>query len=253
LRAADDALAVFLSWRAGKAGRRSNRRDPLAPQLPASQERGTAVRQVSLPAPRHSRASAVGCRVARHCSSVVRTSRSIAAVERLAFTVLAVLIASRTVGGSVAAPAVTVCALGVLLVLLLLGVALLDKRRRLALDLIIEGQDWLPISAVARQRSRLAKLRSRRRLARGFERVFEEGLGLGRLAPGPLPMVRPAVAAAVLAELGAVGALLRSACPGIRGVALAERLLIDGASPLYGQDVAALREQLGRASLLLRA
>jgi hypothetical protein len=184
---------------------------------------------------------------------LVRTSRSIAAVERQAFPVLAVLIASRALGGSVAARAITVAALGVLLGLLVLRMAFLGKRRRLALDLIIEGQDQLPIGAVTRQRSRLARPRSRRWLARSFERVFEEGVGLRRLAPGPLPMMRAGVAAAVLAELGAVGALLRSPCPGIRGVALAERLLTDGASPLYGQDVEALRGQLVRASFLLRA
>ena len=183
----------------------------------------------------------------------VRTSRSIAAVPRQAFAVLAVLVASRAVGGSVAGLALTVGAVSVLLVLLLQGAALLDQRRRLALDLIIEGRDRLPIAAVARQRGRLAKPRSRRRVARSFERVFEDGLGLRRLAPGPLPMVRPGVAAAVLAELGAVGALLRSPSPGIRGVALAERLLTDGASPLYGQDVEALRGQLVRASFLLRS
>ena len=83
--------------------------------------------------------------------------------------------------------------------------------------------------------------------------MFEEGLGLRRLAPGALPMVRPGVAAAVLAELAAVAALLRSERPGLRGVALAERLLTDGASPLYGQDIGALREQLRRASFLLRS
>jgi hypothetical protein len=174
-------------------------------------------------------------------------------VPRQAFAVLAVLVASRAVGGSVAGLALTVGAVSVLLVLLLQGAALLDQRRRLALDLIIEGRDRLPIAAVARQRGRLAKPRSRRRVARSFERVFEDGLGLRRLAPGPLPMVRPGVAAAVLAELGAVGALLRSPSPGIRGVALAERLLTDGASPLYGQDVEALRGQLVRASFLLRS
>jgi hypothetical protein len=182
---------------------------------------------------------------------LARVSRAVAAVERMALAVVALLIASVGVGDAAVAQAVTVSAVGVLLVLVAGGAVLRNERRRLAVDLIVEGQEWLPVRAVVRERERLADMRSRARLAKSYECVFEEGLGLKRPAPGPLPMVRPRVAAAVLAELGAVAALLRSGRPGLRGVALAERLLIDGRSPLYGEDVAALRDELGRARSLL--
>jgi hypothetical protein len=183
---------------------------------------------------------------------LVRVSRRVATVERQALAAAAVLAASVGVGDHVLASAVRVSAAGVLLVLLVVVAALTDERRRLALDLIVEGLDCLPVRAVARERHRLSGARTQVRLAKSFERVLEEGLGLGprRLAPAPLPMVRSSVAAAVLAELAAVTACLRSG-PGLRGVALVERLLTDGESPLYGEDATALRAELRRARFLL--
>jgi hypothetical protein len=52
-------------------------------------------------------------------------------------------------------------------------------------------------------------------------------------------------------ELRAVVALLRQGSASARGVALAERLLTDGGSALYGHDLVALREELGRLRYLL--
>jgi hypothetical protein len=182
---------------------------------------------------------------------LVRVSRRVAAVKRQALAAAALLVGSFGVGDDALASAVRVSAAGVLLVLLVVLAVLREERRRLALDLIVEGQEWLPVRAVVRERDRLAGARAQVRLAKSFECVFEEGLGLRRLAPAPLPMVRPSVAAAVLAELAAVTALLRSGRPGLRGVALVERLLTDGESPLYGEDAAALRAELGRARFLL--
>jgi hypothetical protein len=182
---------------------------------------------------------------------LVRVSRRVATVERQALATAAVLAALVGVGDEAFASAVTVSAAGVLLVLLVIVAVLMDERRRQALDLIVEGQEWLPVRPVVRERDRLASTRAQVRLAKSFECVFEEGLGLRRLAPASLPMVRPSVAAAVPAELAVVTALLRSGRPGLRGVALVERLLTDGESPLYGEDAAALRAELRHAHSLL--
>jgi len=96
----------------------------------------------------------------------------------------------------------------------------------------------------------LSIARGRARLASSFEHVIEEALGARRVAFGP-PMVCPWVAAPVAGQLRVVAELLRGACPGLRGVALARRLLTDGDSPLYGRDVEALREELGRVRFSL--
>jgi hypothetical protein len=180
-----------------------------------------------------------------------RAAHAVATIERIALAVVALLVASVAVGDAPGAPVVTASGVGILLALVAVGAVLRDERHRLALDLIVEGEEWLPVRALVRERDRLGAVRRRARLARSYERLFEEGLSLRRPVPGPLPMVRPGMAARVLAELGPVAALLRSGDPGLRGVALAERLLIDGASPLYGEDVAALRAELGRARSLL--
>jgi hypothetical protein len=185
---------------------------------------------------------------------MARVMDAIAVVERQAFAVASVLLASALAAGEAAvAQAVTVGASVVLLVLAAVAATLLDQRRRLAVDLIAEGRGGLPLRAVERERHRLADLRTRARLGNSFERVIGEALAPRRLAPDPLPMVRPWVAAAVAAELSCVAALLRGTSPGLRGVALAQLLLTDGGSPLYGNDVVALREELGRVRFLLRS
>jgi hypothetical protein len=185
---------------------------------------------------------------------MVRITGAIAVVERQAFALAIVLVASvaAAADGSVAM-AVAVSAAVVLVVLVAIVATLLDQRRRLAVDLIAEGRGGLPLRAVEREHHRLADVRTRVRLAKSFERVIEVALASRRLAPDPLPMVRPWVAAAVGAELSCVAALLRGTSPGLRGVASAQRLLTDGGSPLYGRDVAALREELGRVRFLLRS
>jgi hypothetical protein len=128
---------------------------------------------------------------------------------------------------------------------------LVQQRKQLALDLIIEARSDLPLAAVARQQRRLLDRRTRSRLAAGFESLLEEALlRPKRLAPGP-PVVAIAVVAAVAKELNAVIGPLRADQASARGIAFAERLLGDGGSSLYGRDVAALRADLGRARYLL--
>ena len=179
-------------------------------------------------------------------------SHAVAAVQWLALAVVAVLAALVGVGDGAVADALTVGAIAALLLLMAVGTVFVDSRRRLALDVIVEGQEALTVRVVVREQERLADVKTRARLAKTYECLFEEGLGVRRRPLRALPMVRPSVGAAVLSELGSVAALLRSERPGLDGVASAERLLIDGASPLYGEDVAALRDELERACSLLR-
>ena len=182
---------------------------------------------------------------------MVRVTGAIAVVEGQALAVGGVLVASLVAAaGGFGAMSVALSAAVVLVVLVVAVVTLADQRRRLAVDLIAEGRGALPLRAVERERRRLVDPRARARLARSLERVIEETLGARRVAFGP-PMVCPWVAAPVAAQLRVVAELLRGACPGLRGVALARRLLTDGDSPLYGRDVAALREELGRVRFLL--
>jgi len=182
---------------------------------------------------------------------MVRVTGAVAVVERQALAVGGVLVASVVAGaGDFVAMSVAVSAAVVLVVLVVVVVTLVDQRRRLAVDLIAEGRVALPLWAVERERRRLVDPRGRARLASSFEHVIEEALGARRVAFGP-PMVCPWVAAPVAGQLRVVAELLRGACPGLRGVALARRLLTDGDSPLYGRDVEALREELGRVRFSL--
>ena len=66
----------------------------------------------------------------------------------------------------------------------------------------------------------------------------------------PLPF-EPRVVRLVAGELRDVIGLLRTEGVSARGVARAERLVERAVSPLYGQDVGALREELCRVRDLL--
>jgi hypothetical protein len=57
---------------------------------------------------------------------------------------------------------------------------------------------------------------------------------------------------AVAPDLATLAAQLRSGDTNLRGVAGAERLLIDGTSSLYGQDENLLSEELHRIRYLLQ-
>jgi hypothetical protein len=185
---------------------------------------------------------------------MARVAAALAVAGRQALAVAGVLVGSAAfAAGGEFGRTVAVSAAVVLLVLVTVVATLRDQLRGLAVELIAEGRGRLPLAAVERERRRLARARTRVRLAASFEQVIDEALAPRRVAPDPIPMVRPRVAAAAAAELSAVAASLRGSSPGLRGVALAERLLTDGGSPLYGRDALSLREQLGRVRFLLRS
>jgi hypothetical protein len=187
---------------------------------------------------------------------LVRTSSDLSASLRQVAAVSAVLVGSllALVLGTGAAVTLVIGAAIVLLALLAIAGQLWDRRRRAARDLVLEGRETLPVAAVQRERRRLLEERTRGYVARSLERVLQHVTR--RPTPIP-PSVRPlfdvGTVATVVEDLQAIIALLRSDAPQARGVALAERLLTEGFSPLYGENAVALRDELRRVRYLLTA
>jgi hypothetical protein len=142
----------------------------------------------------------------------------------------------------------------VLLVLAALAGEQWDRRRFAARQLVLDGRESLPLAPVQRERRRLLEARTRHYVARSFERVLQHVT----LRPAPIPpSVRPlfdvGTVASVTEDLREIVRLLHSGVAHARGVALAERLLTEGVSPLYGYDAIALRDELRRVRYLLTA
>jgi hypothetical protein len=129
-----------------------------------------------------------------------------------------------------------------------------DRRRFAARQLVLDGRESLPLAPVQRERRRLLEARTRHYVARSFERVLQHVTR--RPAPIP-PSVRPlfdvGTVASVTEDLREIVRLLHGGVAHARGVALAERLLTEGVSPLYGYDAVALRDELRRVRYLLTA
>ena len=125
------------------------------------------------------------------------------------------------------------------------------SRRAHLLDLIVEGRGHLPLHDLARERRRLLDREHQHRLAGwldGIRREAEEPVRAARARP--IFSVRVIVATAP--DLATLAAQLRSEDANLRGVAAAERLLIDGTSSLYGQDEHLLSDELHRIRYLLQ-
>jgi hypothetical protein len=126
------------------------------------------------------------------------------------------------------------------------------RTRDLARDQIVAGRGQLPLAPIERVRRRLLDHRHRCRLARSLDKMRLEATR----SPGPLrPLFSVRTVAALGPELTEIAERLRDADgdAGLRGVALAESLLLDGGSPLYRDDVALLRDELNRVRSLLQA
>jgi hypothetical protein len=121
----------------------------------------------------------------------------------------------------------------------------LERARQRACDVIIEGGEDLQVALVQRQRHRLLSSDLRAMLATMYE-------DLARRAErsSHQPLGGSSAAGSQLGGLGedlrAVARILRGDALDAPGVALAERLLDDQTSPLYGSDVDALRRALHR-------
>ena len=153
---------------------------------------------------------------------------------------------------STIAPSVAVAAA---LVLAGFGVAALSRaqtRRDRVLDLIVEGRENLPVTLVQRERRRLASPKLRRGLAGTLESMVEETLRPCTLAfRSARPVLSRSAVVEAQADVREVVGLLRGLGATVRGVAFTERLVTRGDSVLYGHDIAALRDGLRRARVLL--
>jgi hypothetical protein len=122
--------------------------------------------------------------------------------------------------------------------------------RDACLDVIIEGCGDSPVRMLEAERRRLEEPRHRAMLARSVTSLVQAA----ERPPGR-PSARPVFSARVVRSVGpelrAIAEQLTAAAPGVQGVALIDRLLHNGASPLYGSEVEPLRRELGRARYLL--
>lgn len=125
--------------------------------------------------------------------------------------------------------------------------------RERARDLIIEGRADLPIDVVRRERRRLLDRDHCDDVAGWLERTWTVAERSLRSPFEPRPPFDVAVIAAGRDDLAEISARLRQDAPGVRGVALVERLLIEGGSPLHGDNVTALRQELRRIRFMLGA
>ena len=136
------------------------------------------------------------------------------------------------------------------LVLVTLTFVIFGLRQRVrdeAIHLIAEGREALPIGVVHRQRERLVSRRTTEGLARALETMLGQALRPPRLMTrGASPLFSVRVIASVAPDLRAVISLLQTGSARARGVALTERLLAYGDSPLYAREARVLREELHR-------
>ena len=132
------------------------------------------------------------------------------------------------------------------------AVAAWSKRGR-ALELIIDGRGDLPLEIVRRERRRLLDPNHRAALGRSLVGIRAEAENpVHRPQFGP-PMFIARAIAAVASDITDIATLLGDNQVGLRGVAMTRRLLFDGTSPLYGEDVRLLQEELHRIRFLLES
>ncbi|MGH2885673.1 MAG: hypothetical protein ACRDPA_23735, partial [Solirubrobacteraceae bacterium] len=240
------------SWRAGKSGRRGSAvRPPDLIRSPTSSRRWAGIVRRRLLPPRQS-----GERTAQSAGTVLGRShpltRAIDAVGRVGrqWWTCAAVVAGAVIALLEHHPWAVAVAVSAGLVLLTLTVVILALRQRVrdeAIHLIAEGRDALPIAVVQRQRQQLLSRRTKEALARTLETMLRQALRPPRpLARGARPLFSVGVIASVAPDLRAVISLLQTENASARGVALTERLIAHGNSPLYACEATVLREELRR-------
>lgn len=124
--------------------------------------------------------------------------------------------------------------------------------RDVCLAMISRGEGQARVESLVRARVRLDSPRHRDMLASSLEAVIRILDQRPARVAASRPLFRPWVVRPFAPELRAIAELLRSG-GGVRGVAVVERLLTSGESPLYGRDLEPLRIELRRARYLLEA
>ena len=137
---------------------------------------------------------------------------------------------------------------GVIAAELVLGCRIVLLRLQLrgqCLELIVEGNEDLPVAAVAAERARLVAPRHQQQLARTLERIvcLEP---VSSLLLTARPIVHARVVNALAPQLRELMHRLRQEQVSCRGVALVEELISSPGSPLYGTDPDELARELGR-------
>jgi len=179
---------------------------------------------------------------------LARATDVLASVGRHSVVVVALLLGGSTdviEGVSWAAP-VVLASVFVLLCFAIAAALLVRRRRDWAVELILEGRESVPLAIVEHERRRLAAPRTRRLLANTFDRTLKDASRPRFYGRGARPLYEPRVVASVAEDLVVIIRPLRTGQASVRGIALAERLLTDGLSPLYGAHAGALREELYR-------
>jgi hypothetical protein len=121
------------------------------------------------------------------------------------------------------------------------------------LDLIMRGGGAIPVPVVRRARERLLSEDRRAELGRALELLSGQPVCDCEPAMHPVsPVVSGRAASAAASELAAIAEQIRAQDAGLAGLALAERLVTDGTSALYGDDTRLLRDELARLRFLLR-
>jgi hypothetical protein len=185
---------------------------------------------------------------------LVRVLRRTSAAMRhlLSVAVILVFAAVAWFDGAHAALAVMAAA-AVVEVALALQLASLRWLAERACDLIIQGRADLPLDDVRRQRRRLLDRAHCDDLADWVDRTCTVAERSLRSPHQPATFFNARVILAARPELADISARLRKDAPGVRGVALLERLLSEGGSPLHGRSVSALRQELHRIRFTLGA
>jgi hypothetical protein len=130
-----------------------------------------------------------------------------------------------------------------------------SSRQRCALEVILRGDEDLPLEQLKPVRRRLRDPRARARLAASLERYLRSAERWDKTAPHMRPVANVRLLLPLEDDVRDIARLLRGdAVPRIRGVALCESLITDGVtSPLFRSDVDALRRELGRIRFSLDA
>ena len=126
--------------------------------------------------------------------------------------------------------------------------------RERAEDLIAAGDDSVVLPVIARVRRRLASRREREALAHSLEALHRDAMRWYKILPQFRPPNGVQQLRHVSSEIEALATALRRDRVRVQGVALTARFLSDGyRSPLYGNELGPLREELNRIRYLLES